>query len=497
MPTFRVALIALLISISPALAQSTPRPYVFGLNIGMSDRQCEMAKEMGCTSVRIGCGWDLVEKEPGVYDFSDPDRDVEQCIKYGFEPFFLVVATPKFYLKEEMRDKPWGWPALPEYYPQAEKFYRTLAARYKGKVRYFEFWNEQNGYSWHAINKPEEYAPILKLAYRALKQGNPDCLVAVGGLDGAGWKGYYRYLEKLYELGCGDYFDAVAVHPYRVDGPIDVYGLKSVHRVLASHGHGDRKIWMTEYGWSNEYGHDNKAKWLKESLDLLTSPELDFVFQASVHTLSDFDDAEYGLCDRKLNPRPGYFVFKDYPKDWREIEKRRSIPQAPNVASPPSDGFESGSVNWVRYGDGLRLRPFDGLGLRTPPEKGSRILVASASDKPLSGGAYRVVHTQPGVPIYAEARGYTDQRGNSARNSRIRVGIDPTSATDPSSSSVVWGRWIDTSGEWDSVAVGRGDPIIPAGTQVTVFLDYLHSGGAVGQVSAFDDVEIVARKPAR
>lgn len=489
------SLILTLLAVGCGFAGQTPRPYVFGLNIGMSDRECQMAKAAGCTSVRIGCGWDLVEKEPGIYDFSDPDRDVAQCIKYGFEPFFLVVATPKFYLKPEMRDKPWGWPALPEYYPQAAKFYRTLAARYKGKVRYFEFWNEENGYSWHAINKPEEYAPILKVAYKALKEGNPDCVVAIGGLDGAGWKGYYHYLERLYELGSGEYFDAVAVHPYRADGPIDVYGLKKIHQVLVDHGHGDRKIWITEYGWSKEYGHENKAKWLKESLDLLTSPELDFVFQASVHTLCDFDDAEYGLCDRNLNPRPGYYVFKNYPKNWREIEKRHAAPKPKNFAVPAEDDFESGSIRWVRYGDGLRLRSANDVGIK--PETGTRLLVAATTDHPLSGGAYRFVETEPGVPIYVEARGYTDQRGDSARNSRIRVGIDPTGGTDPAGNTVVWGRWIDTSGEWDSVAVGRGDPVIPEGRRVTVFLEYVHSGGAVGQISAFDNVRFVASEHCR
>lgn len=492
MRTTAGVILFILILLTPALGDQAPRPFIFGLNIGMSDSDCRLAKAAGCTSVRIGCGWDLVEREPGVYDFSEPDRDVAQCIKYGFEPFFLIVATPKFYLDEHMRDKPWGWPALPQYYPQAAKFYRTLAERYRGKVRYYEFWNEPNGYSWHECNRPEEYAPILKVAYRALKEGDPDCQVAIGGLDGAGWKGYYRYIEKLYELGCGDYFDAVSVHPYRWDGPIDVYGLKKVHEVLVAHGHGDRKIWITEYGWDKEYGHENKAKWLKQSLDLLSSPEFDFVFQASVHTLRDFDDAEFGLCDRQGNPRPGYNVFKDYPKDWDVIRKIHSQPLPTNQAKLQTEDFEKGSIHWVRYEDGLRLKSADAVGIK--PECGSRLLYAGVTDRALSGGAYRTIETAPGVPVWAEARLYTDQRGDSARNSRGRIGIDPTGGTDPSAATVVWGRWRDTSGVWDTLGVGLGDPIVPQEDKITLFLDYVHEGGAVGQVTAFDNIRIVARE---
>lgn len=484
--------IALLLSLATAAfaASETPRPYVFGINVGMSERNCEMARVAGCKSARIGCGWDLVEKEPGVYDWSEVDQDVNMCLKYGFEPFFLVVATPKFYLEENMRDKPWGWPALPQYYPQAEKFYRTLAERYKGKVKYFEFWNEPNGWSWHAINSPEDYGPILKLAYKSLKEGNPDCLVAVGGLDGGGWKGYYKFLEKLYDLGYGDCFDAVGAHPYRWEGPIDAYSLKKIHQVLVDHGDGDRKLWLTEYGWSNEYGHDNKARWLKESLDLLTNPELDFVFQASIHTLTDFDGTEFGLCKDAEHPRAAYYVFKDYPKDWNKVIEMRNASKPANQSSLPFEDFENGSINWIRYGDGMRLRTAEDAGI--PAESGNRLIFAQATDKPLQGGVYRVIKTTPGVPVKVDARGFTDQKGTDARNSRLRVGIDPTGGTDPKADTVIWGRLKDTSGVWDSIGCGLGNPIIAKSDKVTVFLDYTHQGGAVNQISAFDNVQITA-----
>lgn len=479
----------MLVSVVSA-ASETPRPYVFGLNISMSDRQCEIAKAAGCRSVRIGCGWDIVEKEPGIYDWGHVDRDVEQCMKWGFEPFFLVVATPKFYLAEEMRDKPWAWPALPEFYPQAEKFYRTLAERYKGKVKYYEFWNEPNGWSWHAHNHPEDYGPILRLAYKSLKAGNPECQVAVGGLDGGGWKGYYKFVEKLYELGYGDCFDAVGAHPYRWEGPIDAYSLKRIHQVLVEHGDSHKKLWLTEYGWSNEYGHDNKARWLKESLDILTDPELDFVFQASVHTLTDFDRTEFGLCKNADEPRAAYYVFKDYPKDWCKLMEMHKAPKPVNQCSVKFEDFESGSINWVRYGDGMRLCSAEDAGIQA--ESGKRLVFAATTDMPLQGGVYRVIKTAPGVPVKVDARGFTNQKGTDARNSRVRVGIDPTGGTDPTADTVIWGRTKDTSGVWDSIGCGLGAPIVPKADTVTVFLEYIHKGGAVSQVSAFDNVEIMA-----
>lgn len=474
---------------SASRAEETPRPFVFGLNPGTSDRELQAAKVAGCTNIRIGAGWDWVERERGVYDWSHGgEREVQQCQKYGLEPFFLIVATPKWALAPEKRDKPWAWAPEPEFYDDARKFYRTLAARYRGKVRYYEFWNEENGYGWHDVNKPEEYAPILKLAYTALKEGDPDCVVAVGGLDGAGWKGYPQYLERLYELGCGDYFDAVGVHPYRADGPIDGHGLKRIHEILVRHGHGNRKLWLTEYGWSNEYGHDNKARWLKESLDMLSSPEYDFVFQASVHTLRDFDRAEYGLCDAKGNPRAAYQVFRDYPKDWNVIVERRKKPK-PEPAAGFEEGFEGAERQWTPFGEGVRVVRAKDIGIE--PEEGQRVLASGSDDRYTSGGAYVPVPAPNGVPVRLSARVLTVHGDGSL--GRCRVGIDPTGGTDPEAGSVVWSRALETYDAWDTVGIGQGDPIYPKSKSITLFLRYDRKGGTGRAPRVFDQVKFVAR----
>jgi len=467
-------------------AEETPRPFIFGLNPGTSDEELQAAKAAGCTNIRIGGAWDLVERERGVYDWSHGgDREVEQCLKYGLEPFFLIVATPKWALAPEKRDKPWGWAPEPEFYEDARRFYRTLAARHRGKVRYYEFWNEENGYGWNAVNKPDEYAPILKLAYTALKEGDPDCVVAIGGLDGAGWKGYPHYLERLYELGCGDHFDAVAVHPYRVDGPIDGHSLKRIHEILVRHGHGDRKLWLTEYGWSNEYGHDNKARWLKESLDMLSSPEYDFVFQASVHTLRDFDRAEYGLCDAKGNPRAAYQVFRDYPKDWSAIIEQRKKPK-PSPVAALTDGFEKGARAWTPFGEGVEVVAGSDIGVG--PEEGRRVL-RSGPGAGQSGGAYLRIAVPERVPVLLSARVFTHHDDEST--SACRVGIDPEGATDPDADSIVWGRSLQTYDAWDAAGVGQGDPIYPNSDHVTLFLRYDRKRGT--GFCLFDQVEFVAR----
>lgn len=489
---YTILSVLILQSACAAQIRETPRPLVFGINAGTSHRDLQAAKAAGCTNIRVGCGWDLVEPEPGKYDFSDPDRDVDRVLEYGMEPIFLVVATPKWALAPEKRDKPWAWPAEPEFYPQAAEFYRKLAERYRGKVKYFEFWNEQNGYGWNATNKPDEYAPILKVAYPAMKKGNPDCLVSVGGLDGAGWKGYPRYLERLYELGCRDFFDAVTVHPYRWDGPIDVYGLRKIRDIMVRHGDAGKKIWITEYGWSKQYGHHNKARWLKDSLDILTSPEFDYIHQASIHTLDDFDGEEFGLCDNDLNPRAAYQVFRDYPKDWNVIVAQRGKNRVPESAvSIPDGGFEKGTPAWTTYGDGPSIMSIKDLGIE--PENGERVLAVSAKGQPADGGACLRIKTPRDLPVRISARVFTNVSGGSPDHCRVRAGIDPTGGTVASATTIIWGRTIDTAGAWDTIGAGHGDPILPQADEVTVFLDIKQKGGDSHRIAAFDEVQFTAR----
>lgn len=62
-------------------------------------------------------------------------------------------------------------------------------------------------------------ASVLRRWYKAMKAGDPDAVLSVGGLDyHAGVVDGYKYIEDLYTAGAGDCFDAVALHPVSSTG---------------------------------------------------------------------------------------------------------------------------------------------------------------------------------------------------------------------------------------------------------------------------------------
>jgi hypothetical protein len=124
-------------------------------------------------------------------------------------------------------------------------FVAYLAQRYGTRLAAIEVWNEPdqaNQLYFAGPNKPQRYAAILRAAYPAIKQANPNVPVLAGSLVGANGV----FLRALYAAGIKGYYDGLAVHFYT----LTLASLRSLHEVqLAS---GDTKpLWLNEFGWSS------------------------------------------------------------------------------------------------------------------------------------------------------------------------------------------------------------------------------------------------------
>ncbi len=338
--------------VQPDQHNQTPRPYIYGCGItwgnwlGLDteaakrfDRvSMDRIKEMGGTNVPANFAWIDIEPRPGEFHWEYVDHQVEEARKRGLEIFAYTGLTPDWALPPEAPKTPgigYRFPPDGKYADDFSRFFETLARRYRGRVKYYEFWNEPNGCSWINDNcanghMAHTYVPWLKRWYTAMKAGDPDCVLAVGGLDyHSGVKEGWKYVEDIYKHGGGPYFDAVAIHPY--GKPLHWKAIKDTYRVLVRHGDGHKRLWLNEYGW-NTRDERKKADYLHEVLSKLASPEYHMVFQANYLVITDLPDTrddtghDYGLCsrDRKagtITPRASYEAFRDLPKAWQSASK--------------------------------------------------------------------------------------------------------------------------------------------------------------------------------
>jgi hypothetical protein len=141
------------------------------------------------------------------------------------------------------------------------RFVQRMAREYAGRVDDWIIWNEPDitpgdpnaaYYAW--AGSVEEYAQLLRVAYRAVKAGNPAARVHLAGLTY--WVDRERnrpqYFERLLDALAGDpaaaannyYFDVATLHLYT--DPRALYYVPALYRDLMQARGIDKPIWVNE-----------------------------------------------------------------------------------------------------------------------------------------------------------------------------------------------------------------------------------------------------------
>ena len=142
-------------------------------------------------------------------------------------------------------------------------YVHTVAARYRGRIRYYQVWNEPNIYpEWgEQPVDPEAYTELLCLAYRRIKEADPQAVVISGALaqtielSGRDLNDLI-FLQRMYDAGAADCFDVLAVNAYLLwSGPTDrrlqpLYVNYSrplyLRDIMVANGDAHKPIWISE-----------------------------------------------------------------------------------------------------------------------------------------------------------------------------------------------------------------------------------------------------------
>ncbi|MEA2575831.1 MAG: polysaccharide biosynthesis protein PslG, partial [Chloroflexia bacterium] len=240
-------------------------------------RTLDMVQAGGFKWIRQVFPWNDIEIS-GKGNFTDT-RHPEQ-VRSSWEKYDFIVdeaAKRDINIIARLDSPPW-WARFPgddlEKYqkgPPAKDsdyadFARAVAARYKGKVKYFQVWNEPNlegEWGGYAID-PEWYTRLLKAAYVAIKEANPDAVVISAALAPTTENSLRNlndvlFLEGMYQAGAKPYFDIFSTMLYGLGQPpderrVDLKRLSFsrpilLHEVMERHADGNKAIWISEYNW--------------------------------------------------------------------------------------------------------------------------------------------------------------------------------------------------------------------------------------------------------
>ena len=207
-------------------------------------------------------------------------------------------------------------------------FVAYLAQRYGTRLAAIEVWNEpdQSNEAYFAgPEKPQRYAAVLRAAYPAIKQANPNVPVLAGSLVGANGV----FLRALYAAGIKGYYDGLAVHYYT----LTLASLRSIHEVQVANGD-TKPLWLNEFGWSSCWpqSQDPAGTGLRHRADPGSQPD-EHVPLARAHPLGRRRGRLQAAGHRRRRiRRPDHEAASASPRSPRSPRSspRRSAPSAPS-----------------------------------------------------------------------------------------------------------------------------------------------------------------------
>lgn len=194
----------------------------------------------GLRWVRLGdFSWATCEAQPGVRDYSRAETSLAAAEREGLAVIGEMSGNPGWATTNGSRLAP------PKDGTAWERHLEQVVGQFRSRVKVWEIWNEPDIPSFWT-GTAEEYVDLLKHAYLGAKRADPDCLVMSAGLDGSG----ETFLNRILELGAGQYCDLVGAHPYAGSATVADFRMMTMRRILAFHGL-EKPLWITEVGWQS------------------------------------------------------------------------------------------------------------------------------------------------------------------------------------------------------------------------------------------------------
>ncbi len=242
------------------------RPNLFAINVTLEqydDLESPLDLLPGFHWLRQTFPWSQIEPTRGEYSWARWDAIVAAARAHQKEIIAVLNFSP-------------AWAAEPPNHPLTQPpddpqefaaFASTFAARYADSIDVYQIWDEPNLLTGWGRRPPSAvgYAALLQGAYTAIHQADPTATVLAAALaptveTGPDNVSDLLYLQQLYDLGTGAYFEAAAGKPYGFySGPDDrtvdpkvlnFSRFTLLRQVMERNGDGHKLLWGSNFGWN-------------------------------------------------------------------------------------------------------------------------------------------------------------------------------------------------------------------------------------------------------
>ena len=288
------------------------------------EKAYDKVARIGIKKIRLQSGWQRTEKEKSVYDFAWLDDIVDNLIRRGMEPWLcLCYGNPLYTPLAEVVFGAVGCPPIntEEAMNAWINYVKAVAEHYKGRVSFYEIWNEPDcPYSWKHVDGEEkdlfrdarEYGAFSEATANAVKSVDSDARVGIN----------IAHLHDLSflnnALAVGDLphaIDSVTYHNYSTNDQRRVEFIQAMRRLLDMYNPALTLVQGESGAQSRSDGHGamhhfawNPEKQTKLLLRILLQDLWCDVEFTSYFSTMDMIEALHGRVDNKASYLDfGYF----------------------------------------------------------------------------------------------------------------------------------------------------------------------------------------------
>jgi hypothetical protein len=318
------------------------------------EQTMKMAQEAGIGWIKEIFAWEEIEPRKG-YFYNDRYR-VSTWAKYDE----IVALAERYGLRVIARlDRPPTWSrrdnrldtAPPDKLSDYVDFVAEVVKRYKGRVQFFQVWNEPNIYPEWGERPPDPagYVEMLRAVSTRAKEIDPNVVILSAPLAQTlevsdRNLNELDYLDGMYKAGAKGAFDILTANAYGFEYPPDAPAdpkvlnfsrLKLLREVMERHGDHDRPIWFNEFGWNaspadfpqdrlvwRRVSDEEQAKYTVEAIKLARSwgwaGVVNIWFFRQVGDIPpERSDYFFRMVDTDFTPRPVYHAVRQLSETLR------------------------------------------------------------------------------------------------------------------------------------------------------------------------------------
>ena len=268
---------------------------LYFLRYGSDQKNREKAAQLACQAgikwTREDFIWDIIEPEPGKFNFDFYDNIVNTSLNYGISVYGILCYWASW-------TEPYSMKGIEDFVRYTE----ATVNHFKDRVKHWEIYNEPNIFFWQG---PKElYPELVKRCYEVIKKADPEAhvlAISTSGIDN-------NFIDFC--LQANTPFDILTIHPYRrkLDDIKFMDELKRVAQQVQN-----RPVWITEMGWSSHLWKDGVTE--REQALLLARCYLSSIASGAVQNISWYDfrndgddpfyfESNFGIIRQDFSQKP-------------------------------------------------------------------------------------------------------------------------------------------------------------------------------------------------